>query len=166
MRNVQRLALMLLLALTGTTASAFEIAQPAVASIQVDTTGLPSVTQAADQGNPFRGNARAAEIGRDAFNQACARCHGVDAVSKNLPGPDLTRLDKACRPIAAPDIRAMCIADNDAYFLESVRHGKVRVGVTHMPAWKDVLSTELTWAIRTFIEGRSRQQPARPAGEN
>jgi mono/diheme cytochrome c family protein len=146
------------LALLVQPALAFEVAEPAVATFDVDTTGLPPPP--AGEGNPYRGNARAAEIGRTLFNQTCARCHGVDAVSRNMPGPDLTRLDKACRPIADPAVRAHCLADNDAYFLDSVQNGKVRVGVSHMPAWKTVLSPQLIWTLRTFVESRAPKRAA------
>ena len=126
----------------------------------VKTEGLEPLGEEWLDENPYRGNARAAEIGRTLFNQTCARCHGVDAVSRNMPGPDLTRLDKACRPIADPAVRAHCLADNDAYFLDSVQNGKVRVGVSHMPAWKTVLSPQLIWTLRTFVESRAPKRAA------
>ena len=53
----------------------------------------------------------------------------------------------------------MCIVDNDQYFLKSVKYGKTRVGVVHMPAWKDVLPSAAIWTIRTFLESCSN-----PAG--
>ena len=58
--------------------------------------------------------------------------------------------------IADPVIRQMCILDQDDFFLKSVQEGKTRVGVVHMPAWKDVLSPAAIWTIRTFLESRSR----------
>ncbi|RTL30716.1 MAG: c-type cytochrome [Rhodocyclaceae bacterium] len=139
-------------------ASANEVADT---SIVVDTSALPAITGAAGDANPYRGNPRAADIGRHAFNRACARCHGPDADNKGQVGPDLLKLDRACSRIADPAIREMCIADNDQYFLKSVQYGKTRVGVVHMPAWKDVLPPAAIWTIRTFLESRSR--PAAPA---
>lgn len=132
---------------------AVEVADP---NVKVDTSGLAAIT--GDQaGNPYRGNARAAEIGRTAFNQACARCHGVDAVNKGQVGPDLTRMDRACRRIVDPAVQRLCVEDNDDFFLKSVQQGKVRVGVVHMPAWQDVLSPAAIWTLRTFLETRRGQ---------
>lgn len=138
-------------------ASANEVADP---TIVVDTSALPAITSAAGDANPYRGNPRAADIGRRAFNQACARCHGPDADNKGQVGPDLLKLDRACARIADPATREMCITDNDQYFLKSVQYGKTRVGVVHMPAWQDVLPPAAIWTIRTFLESRSR--PAQP----
>ena len=132
---------------------AAEIADP---NVVVDTSSLPPIAANAPEGNPYRGNARAAEIGRSAFNQACSRCHGVDAVNKGQVGPDLLRMDRSCPRIADPVVRQMCILDQDDFFLKSVQDGKTRVGVVHMPAWKDVLPPAAIWTIRTFLESRSR----------
>ena len=44
----------------------------------VDTSSLPRLAPGWAEINPLRGNAQAVEIGRDAFNQACAQCHGSD----------------------------------------------------------------------------------------
>jgi hypothetical protein len=107
---------------------------------------------------PYRHQPAAAEavaIGRDAYNQACARCHGVDASTNAAPAPDLRKLDRGCRRIAEPALKARCQADNDAYFARTVRQGKVILGVTHMPPWQGVLSQELAWAIQVFIESRA-----------
>lgn len=132
---------------------AAEIADP---NVVVDTSSLPPIAANAPEGNPYRGNARAAEIGRSAFNQACSRCHGVDAVNKGQVGPDLLRMDRSCPRIADPVVRQMCILDQDDFFLKSVQDGKTRVGVVHMPAWKDVLPPAAIWTIRTFLESRGR----------
>ena len=146
------------LLLGATAASASEVVD---ASIVVDTSALPAITGAAGDANPYRGNPRATEIGRQAFNQACARCHGPDGDNKGQVGPDLLKLDRGCTRIADPAIRQMCVVDNDQYFLKSVQDGKTRVGVVHMPAWKDVLPPAAIWTIRTFLESRAR--PASPA---
>ena len=130
-----------------------EVADP---NVVVDTSGLPPIAANAPEGNPYRGNARAAEIGRMAFNQACSRCHGVDAVNKGQVGPDLLKMDRSCPRIADPVIRQMCILDQDDFFLKSVQEGKTRVAAVHMPARKDVLSPAAIWTIRTFLESRSR----------
>lgn len=139
------------LVLTAGAALANEVADP---NVVVDTSSLPPITAATPAGNPYRGQARAIEIGRNAFNQACSRCHGVDAVNKGQVGPDLLRMDRACSRIADPAIREMCVVDNDDFFLKSVQEGKTRVGVVHMPAWKEVLSPAAIWTIRSFLESR------------
>ncbi|KAB2963363.1 c-type cytochrome [Zoogloea sp.] len=139
------------LALATGPALANEVADP---NVVVDTSALAPLTASTPAGNPYRGQARAIEIGRNAFNQACARCHGVDAVNKGQVGPDLLRMDRACSRIADPSIRELCVLDNDDFFLKSVQDGKIRVGVVHMPAWKEVLSPAAIWTIRSFLESR------------
>ncbi len=139
------------LVLSAGSALANEVADP---NVVVDTRALPPITAATPEGNPYRGQARAIEIGRNAYNQACSRCHGVDAVNKGQVGPDLLRMDRACSRIADPAIREMCVVDNDDFFLKSVQEGKTRVGVVHMPAWKEVLSPAAIWTIRSFLESR------------
>jgi mono/diheme cytochrome c family protein len=105
--------------------------------------------------NPYRGDAVAIAVGRRLFNESCARCHGVDAENRGahaLPAPDLRRLDGYCRRIADAALRATCVRDTDAYFVLSVEDGKIIVGIVHMPPWRDVLSQEQVWALRSFIE--------------
>ena len=130
-----------------------EVADP---NVLVDTTSLPPIATDAPEGNPYRGNAQAAEIGRAAFNQACSRCHGIDAINKGQVGPDLLKMDRSCPRIADPAVRQLCVLDQDDFFMKSVQDGKTRVGVVHMPAWKAVLSPAAIWTIRSFLESRSR----------
>ncbi len=35
-----------------------------------------------------------------------------------------------------------------------VLKGKTKAGIEHMPAWEGVLTPEVVWAIRTFVESR------------
>lgn len=122
----------------------------------VDRAGLPPLVAGAAPGNPYRGNARAVEVGRQTFNQSCARCHGADAnPAGGMPAPDLRQLDRGCRRIADAGLLARCLADNDAYFRKSVEQGKRIVGVVHMPAWKAVLDAELIWALQAFVEAQA-----------
>lgn len=120
----------------------------------VDVSALPVLGGAWRGENPYRGDARVAEIGHSIFNQTCARCHGVD-LANHGGAPDLSRLDRYCRRIEDKQTRQHCNADTDAYFLHSVLNGKIIVGVTHMPPWRSVLSQEEIWAIKTYIEARS-----------
>ena len=118
---------------------------------------LPRLGSEWQAANPYRGTAAAAEaqtLGRAAYNGACARCHGADASTNAAPAPDLRNLDRSCRRIADAELKAWCQRDNDAYFIKSVRQGKVILGITHMPPWEGVLKQELAWAIQVFIESR------------
>lgn len=140
------------------TATANEIAYPP----SVDYSALPPLGKGWRETNPYRNVPEALPIGRIAFNQSCARCHGADAATNAAPAPDLRNLDKGCRRIADAAIKARCMADNDAFFAKSVRDGKIIVGVMHMPPWREVLPQELAWAIQAFIEAQARTTPIRP----
>ncbi|WP_367067514.1 c-type cytochrome [Oryzisolibacter sp. LB2S] len=119
---------------------------------QVDTTALPPQAATWQEPNPLRGNAQAAAIGQIAFNQSCARCHGQDANGSRSPAPDLRRISKGCRRIQDEALRERCLADGDAFFIKSVRYGKQKFGIVHMPPWEGVISPELAWALRSFVE--------------
>lgn len=103
----------------------------------VDTTGLDKLGTAWKDANPFRGNPRAIEIGASAFNQNCARCHGLGAVSGGI-APDLRYLEKDDA--------------GDEWFKERVINGSVRNGVTYMPQFGDALGQEALWAIRSWLD--------------
>jgi len=122
--------------------------------VDVDTGALPALGSVLREENPYRDNAAAVAVGALAFEQACSRCH-VLATSGGI-GPDLRMLDVSCRKIGDAVRRASCLRDQDHYFLKTVRDGKIIVGVTHMPAWRDFISQEGIWAIRTYIEFRRR----------
>lgn len=103
----------------------------------VDTSDLPDIGEAWRETNPYSGNARAIEIGTSAYNQNCARCHGLEAISGGI----------------APDLRYLELgADGDAWFMERYRHGAVRDGKVYMPAFEEVLGQKAGWAIRAFLE--------------
>ena len=125
---------------------------------QVDASRLPSLGKTWLAANPYRNQPAAAEavaIGRDAYNQSCARCHGADASTNAAPAPDLRNLNRSCRRIADAELKAWCLRDNDAYFAKTVREGKIIVGVTHMPPWADILPQELAWSIQLFFEAQA-----------
>ncbi len=67
--------------------------------------------------NPYRGNKDAIRIGDSAFNQNCARCHGLGGVSGGI----------------APDLRLLDINDDDTdeFFIGKVRNGVTRNGAVH-----------------------------------
>lgn len=143
--------LILAVLLAGKTALANEVANRP----DVDYSGLPTLGPTWLATNPYRGNADAVAVGRIAYGQTCARCHGADASTNAAPAPDLRRLNAFCRRIANAELKTACLRDNDAYFSNTVRQGKTIVGVVHMPPWQEVLSQELVWAIQAFIESRA-----------
>jgi mono/diheme cytochrome c family protein len=148
---MKKLILILLTALSSSLAVANEVAvAPAVSP-----DGLPPLGETWLAENPYRGNPAALAIGQQAYNQACARCHGTDASTNAAPAPDLRQLNRFCKRIDDAELKAACRRDNDAYFAKTVRNGKVIVGVTHMPPWQGVLKQELAWAIQVFFESRA-----------
>ncbi|MEM9341773.1 MAG: cytochrome c-550 PedF [Pseudomonadota bacterium] len=117
-----------------------------VAPQPVDTAGLPETGEEWLLENPYRAETAgeevwqaAIEIGASGYNQNCARCHGLEAVSGGL----------------APDLRFLEAEDwGDEWYLERYIHGYTQNGVTRMPAFGDLLGQEAAWAIRTYVETR------------
>lgn len=103
----------------------------------VDTTGLKNLGADWQAANPYRKDKTAIRIGDSAFNQNCARCHGLGAVSGGI----------------APDLRYLPVGDEgDEIFLPRIRKGSVRDGRVYMPPFEGMLSQEAMWAIRTWLE--------------
>lgn len=119
----------------------------------VETTGLAPLGDAWRDANPFRGNDIALKIGSSAFGQNCARCHGLDAISGGI-APDLRKLDRDCVDIKNENKKAACFKEIDAYYLASIRNGKVRNGAVYMPPFEGILNQEAMWAIKTYLESR------------
>ena len=92
--------------------------------------------------NPYTKDAEAIRIGDSAFNQNCARCHGLGAISGGI-APDLCYL-----PIDA---------EGDEIFLQRIRHGASRDGRVYMPPFDGILSQEAMWAIRAWLETVTEQ---------
>ena len=135
--------------------SALAVANEVAVAPTVSPDGLPPLGESWVAENPYRGNPAAITIGQQAYNQACARCHGADASTNTAPAPDLRQLNRYCRRISDVELNAACMRDNDAYFSKTVRNGKIIVGITHMPPWQGVLKQELAWAIQVFLESRA-----------
>ena len=53
-------------------------------------------------------------------------------------------------------LKTRCLADVDHYFVTTVLKGKYILGVEHMPAWDGILKQEAVWAIKTYVDSRSR----------
>ncbi|CAA6823762.1 MAG: Cytochrome C550 (Soluble cytochrome C) [uncultured Thiotrichaceae bacterium] len=110
----------------------------------VDTEGLEKLGEEWLEVNPYRGNGLAAEIGASAYNQNCARCHGLQAVSGGI----------------APDLRELPWGeDGDVFFVERVRNGAIRNGMTYMPSFEGIVSQEGLWAIRAYLDDLSVEKP-------
>ncbi len=106
----------------------------------VDVSSLKPLGEKWADENPYRGNAEAIRIGTSAYNQNCARCHGLEAISGGI----------------APDLRKLELdKETDQYFLQSVRRGKVRNGAVYMPPFEGILQQEAMWAIRSYLDTRS-----------
>lgn len=97
--------------------------------------------------NPYRKDAEAERVGASAYNQNCARCHGLEAISGGI----------------APDLRKLDIdKETDQYYTASVRRGKVRNGAVYMPPFDGILSQEAVWAIKAYLETRREPDDAGP----
>ena len=123
----------------------------------VDTHELPQLGEEWRPENPYRTDATAVRIGSSAFNQNCARCHGLEAISGGI-APDLRRLDNECATQRDAKKKADCVKENDVYFTTTVRNGRSRNGAVYMPPFSGVLSQEAMWAIKSYLETR-REKP-------
>ena len=86
--------------------------------------------------NPYVGDAKAIAVGKYAYSENCARCHGLDGVSGGI-APDLRALDDGI--------------EGDEWFMERARGGAVRNGNVYMPPFEGVLNQEAMWAIRAYL---------------
>lgn len=122
----------------------------------IDTSALPALEAGWADTNPLRGHPEAARIGGAVFNQTCARCHGENANGMRSPAPDLRRIGQACQRVKDPALRQRCQSDADHFFVKSVRYGKQKFGIVHMPPWDGVLEPALIWSLRSFVETAPR----------
>jgi cytochrome c-550 PedF len=119
--------------------SSLALAHGDVTPQQVNTKGLPALGDKWKESNPYRGNPKAVEIGASGFNQNCARCHGLEAISGGI----------------APDLRYLAVGqEGDDWFSYRMENGAVRDGRVYMPVFKGVLTQEALWAIRSYLESR------------
>ena len=123
----------------------------------VDTKELPSLGADWKAENPYRANATAIKIGTSAYNQNCARCHGLEAISGGI-APDLRKIDKECASMADPKKKTACVKEIDEYFQTTVRHGRTRNGAVYMPPFEGILNQEAIWSIKAYLETR-REKP-------
>ena len=123
----------------------------------VDTRELAPLGDAWRPENPYRNNDKAVQIGSSAYNQNCARCHGLEAISGGI-APDLRKLENDCAPMKDAKKKAACSAETDDYYMGSVRRGKVRNGAVYMPPFEGILNQEAMWSIKAYLETR-REKP-------
>jgi cytochrome c-550 PedF len=122
----------------------------------VDTSTLPAIEGDWLTENPYRVEAAGEEVwmealrvGASGYNQNCARCHGLEAISGGL----------------APDLRFLEAEEyGDEWYVERFRDGYTQNGTTKMPAFGDLLGQEAAWAIRTYIETRPDDRAMADAG--
>ena len=130
-----------LLVLAGLSLSSLALAHGDVTPQAVGTKGLEPLGKEWRDTNPYRKpyakHDLAVEIGASAYNQNCARCHGLEAKSGGI-APDLRLLETG--------------AEGDEWFKERVINGAVRDGAVYMPKMADFISQEGLWAIRSYLE--------------
>jgi cytochrome c-550 PedF len=122
----------------------------------VDTSTLPQLGTKWLDANPYStgpAHKEALRIGTSAYNQNCARCHGLEAISGGI-SPDLRKFDDDCKGLADPAKKQACFKEMDDFFLATVRRGRTREGRVYMPPFEGTLTQEAIWSIRTYIETR------------
>jgi cytochrome c-550 PedF len=102
----------------------------------VDTKELKQLGEKWLEKNPYEGDQKAIAIGKYAYSENCARCHGLDGVSGGI-APDLRYLEAG--------------VEGDQWFMERIRGGAVRNGNVYMPPFEGVLNQEAMWAIRAYL---------------
>ena len=110
----------------------------------VDVSALPAIGEEWVEENPYRNEddstllEEAVKIGKSAFNQNCARCHGLGGVSGGI-APDL-------RENLTPD------AEGDEWFMYRIRNGAERNGITYMPKFEGIIAQEAMWALKSWLD--------------
>ena len=126
----------------------------------VDTHTLPQLGPKWLDTNPYStgpAHDEALRIGKSAYNQNCARGHGLEAISGGI-SPDLRKLDNDCTDMADRAKKEACYAEIQEYFLSTVRRGRARDGRVYMPPFEGILTQEAMWSIKTYLETRRESQ--------
>ena len=123
----------------------------------VDTKELPTLGDQWRAENPYRGNDKAIKVGSSAYNQNCARCHGLEAISGGI-APDLRKLDNECVSLKDVARKTSCVAATDEYFSGRVRRGFSRNGAVYMPPFDAILQQEAVWAIKAYLETKREKK--------
>ncbi len=130
MNKIQKLGLAVLCT------TVFAFGHGSVTPQAVDTKGLEPLGSEWLEENPYKGNETAIEIGKHAYSENCARCHGLGAVSGGI-APDLRYLEDNI--------------DGDEWYMERIKGGAVRNGNVYMPPFEGILNQEAMWAIRAYL---------------
>lgn len=134
LRNVKNLLLATSLSLLGT---GLAMAHGDVTPQAVDVSTLKKLGADWLTKNPYLNDKEAINIGKSAFAQNCARCHGIDAISGGI----------------APDLRYLPTGqEGDEIFIQRVRHGSTRDGRVYMPPFEGIFPQEAMWAIRAWLD--------------
>ncbi|WP_306546631.1 cytochrome c-550 PedF [Malikia spinosa] len=139
-----------------TVAAAAALAHGDVVPQSVDTSTLPQLGAKWLDANPYGSgpaHKEALRIGTSAYNQNCARCHGLEAISGGI-APDLRKFDGDCSDLADADKKNACYREMDEFFVATVRKGRARDGRVYMPPFEGTLSQEAIWSIKTYLETR------------
>lgn len=132
LRPVRHATMILALAVSG-----HAFAHGDVTPQAVDTTTLKPLGAEWLAENPYSGDKEAIRIGDSAYNQNCARCHGLGGISGGI-APDLRMLPQG--------------AEGDEIFMQRVRNGATRNGKVYMPPFEGILQQEAMWTIRAWLE--------------
>jgi cytochrome c-550 PedF len=117
--------------------SGFAFAHGDVSPQAVNSSSLPDIGEEWLESNPYRGNKKAIEVGASAYNQNCARCHGLGGKSGGI----------------APDLRELEVGDSgDEWYIYRVRKGAVVNGRVYMPPFEGIFDQKAMWAIRAWLE--------------
>ena len=146
-------------AAAGTVLTCVVLAHGNVTPQAVDTHTLPQLGSDWLTDNPYSSGSATQEAIRvrsSGFNQNCARCHGLEAISGGI-APDLRRLDAECFDMEE-SARADCVKTFQAYFIGTVRGGRTRDGRVYMPPFEGILNQEAIWAIKTYLESRRTRE--------
>lgn len=141
MKPISKKAGLFTVALFSAGLSGLVLAHGDVTPQAVETKGLTPLGTEWLEENPYRPGHpdydAAVRIGASAYNQNCARCHGLEAISGGI----------------APDLREMEDGiEGDEWYLYRVREGSVRDGRVYMPRMADYMDQEAVWAIRAWLE--------------
>ena len=157
-RRLRRLAVVpVVAAMAALVAPGAAFAHGDVTPQAVDTSKLPQVGTGWRAENPYRQNDAAIKVGSSAYNQNCARCHGLEAISGGI-APDLRKLDNECASLKDDKRKSACVKEIDGYFLTTVRGGRTRNGAVYMPPFEGMFTQEAMWAIKAYLETR-REKP-------
>ena len=128
----------------------------------VDTTGLPPLGATWAPSDPYRGNAKAEEIGSAGYYHNCAACHGLNAESGGM-APDLLQIAHDCVTMTSAEEKASCFKDSDNYFKGVVLEGrKNSEGRVVMPSYGKVFTQEAVWAIKAYLDKRTAEEAKNP----